>query len=100
MQLFYKYGAESFLSKKSIGDCETFYMHTLRFYIPKIVDDTWKRFQLGIGIFTMQGFERRNKESKNIFVNHTNKKGNQVKQSMQRLWDIFLSPHTNMGELN
>ena len=89
VMLFYKYGAQSFLTKKSVGDCETFYMHTLRFYIPDIVDDTWERFQVGIGIFTMQGFERSNKESKNIFRNHTNKRGNQVLQCMQSLWDLF-----------
>ena len=64
-------------------------MHTLRYYIPLIVDDTWNKYQLGTGIFTMQGFERRNKESKNIFRCNTNKRDNQVLQSMKRLWDVF-----------
>ena len=59
---FYKYGSGSFLSKKNVGDKETFYiMHILRFYIPVIVDNTWKTFKLEVGVFTMQGFERWNK---------------------------------------
>ena len=87
--LFYDHGAKCFLTKKDIGDCETFYMHTLRYYLSPIVDDTWKRYQLGTGIFTMQGFERRNKESKGIFNTHTNKKVNQLKQCIHQLYDIF-----------
>ena len=31
---------------------------------------TWSKHKIGIGLFTMQGFERRNKESKHIFNNH------------------------------
>ena len=89
LKMFYVHGSLSFLSKKSVGDKETMYMHVLRFYIPHIVDDTWKRFKLGVGFFTMQGFERRNKEAKSAFSNHTNKKGNQVKQCMYHLWNSF-----------
>ena len=74
ISLFYRHGSKYFLTKKDIGDQETFYMHTLHFYIPVIMDDTWENFHLGIGIYTMKGFERRNKERKNIFSNHTNKK--------------------------
>ena len=63
----YNVGTKSFLSEKNEGDCETFYCHVLYAYMPMIVDDTWNKFQLGCGIFNMQGFERRNKESKEIF---------------------------------
>ena len=64
-------------------------MNTLRYYLPIIVDDTWNKYQLGTVIFTIQGFERRKKESKNIFRSNTNKQGNQVLQCMKRLWDVF-----------
>ena len=64
-------------------------MHTLRYYMPHIVDDTWKRVHLGCGVFTMQGFERRNKEAKRVFTNHTNNRGNIVVQCMHRLWNHF-----------
>ena len=43
---------------------ETFYFHCLRFYFPKLASDNFKRCCLGLGIFSMQGFERRNLERK------------------------------------
>ena len=44
---------------------------------------------MGLGIFTMQGFEHRNKESKTYFFKFTNKKGNVCIQVLKRLWDLF-----------
>ena len=85
----YALGAKSFLSEKNIGDCETFYCHVLFGYMPKIVEDTWQKFGLGCGIFNMQGFERRNKESKQIFTKFINGKGNVVMQSLKRLYKKF-----------
>ena len=82
----YNVGTKSFLSEKNEGDCETFYCHVLYAYMPMIVDDTWNKFQLGCGIFNMQGFERRNKESKEIFSKFINGKDNVVKQSLKRLY--------------
>ena len=88
---FYTFGSKSFLCKlgDGKGDLETFYLHTLRFYLPVIAEYTWDKYRLGLGVYTMQGFERRNKESKMALHRFTNKKGNIVKQSMIRLWDIF-----------
>ena len=59
---FYACGKHTFLST---GD-EPFYFHCLCFYLPRIADITYTRHKLGLGIFTMQGFERRNKESKSM----------------------------------
>ena len=50
---------------------------------------TLERHGLGIGIFNMQGFERRNKESKNTLRRFSNMKGNIVINNVKRLWDIF-----------
>jgi len=36
--------------------------------MPNIVETTYSRHKLGVGIFSMQAFERRNKESKNLFL--------------------------------
>ena len=36
----------------------------------------------------MQGFERRNKESKNVCVNNNDDRGT-LSTSMNRLWDFF-----------
>ena len=88
---FYKVGARTFLSKNYVGDQENLYSHVLRFYIPQFADITFKRHGMGVGIFTMQGFEHRNKESKFVFKNHTNQKGNVAQQTIGRLFDSFLN---------
>lgn len=56
-------GGRSFLTRdaSSVVDDETFYFHVLRFYLPKIAKETMEEHQLGLGIFTMQGFECWNK---------------------------------------
>ena len=73
---FCKCGKHTFLTKRNTGDDETFHFHCLRFCIPKIVDETWEKHKCGVGVFTMQGHERRNKESKNTLKRFSNNKGN------------------------
>ena len=85
----YNYGKHSFLTKDVCGDQETFYFHCLRFYLPKIAHHTWTKHKMGIGIFTMQGFERRNKESKNCMKRFSNRRGNIIVPNLKRLWDVF-----------
>ena len=89
---FYDVGSRSFLSTVSSsrdGNAETFYSHSLRYYMPVIARKTYQTHQLGVGIFNMQGFERRNKESKNCMRRFSNNKGNVVVNNMKRLWDVF-----------
>ena len=88
----YKEGKLTILTKNPLkeGDNETFYLHCLRFYIPKIVKITYKKHNLGVGIFTMQGFERRNKESKNAMRRFSNNRGNIIISNMKRLYDVFV----------
>ena len=89
LQKFYDCGSRTFLSSKGSGDEETFYTHALRFYMPVIARMTFERHGVGVGIFNMQGFERRNKESKNIMSNHSNNKGNILIPNIRKLWDAF-----------
>ena len=87
---FYEIGGKSFLlDLHGNKSHETFYMHTLRFYLPRICDITYKRHGVGLGIFTMQGFERRNKESKNCMKRFSNMNGNISKNNLKRLYDVF-----------
>ena len=51
--------------------------------------DTWDKYKLGVGFFTMEGFERRNSESKQVVNNHTNKKGSIAVQSIKKLYDKY-----------
>ena len=86
---FYAAGSKTFLTQKSIGDDETFYLHALRFYLLKIAEETFRDHNLGLGVFTMQGFERRNKESKNTLKRFTNNRGNIVVSNLKRLYDVY-----------
>ena len=91
LKKFYDVGSRSFLTKNpaSIGDDETFYLHTLRFYLPKIAKETLCKHSLGLGIYTMQGFEHRNKESKNTLSRFSNGMNNIAINNLRRLWDVF-----------
>ena len=97
IKLFYNAGKYTFLTKNvsSPGDDETFYLHCLRFYIPQIAEVTLKKHNLGVGIFTMQGFERRNKESKNTFKRFRNGKGNVLVSNIKRLYDVFFHDNSS-----
>lgn len=55
------------MMKVHIGGQETYYLHCPRFYIPTMAIQTWSRYECGIGIFTMQGYEQGNKESKIVW---------------------------------
>jgi hypothetical protein len=74
------------------GGEESFYFHCLRFYLPKIATITLNRHKLGLGIFTMQGFERRNKESKNMIKKATTLNRNSpsiMVNNVKRLLHVF-----------
>jgi hypothetical protein len=71
LKLFFKSGRYSFLL-----DDEPFYFHCMRYYLPKIARHIFHSFWLGLRIFNMQGFERRNKESKTLLHHACNNKCN------------------------
>ena len=86
----YTLGKNTFLSNGvDIGSKEMFYLHCLVYYIPVFAADVLEQHGLGVGIFNMQGFERRNKESKNTLKRFSNQKGNVCKNNLKRLYDIF-----------
>lgn len=85
----YDVGAKTVLTMNVTGDHEMFYYHVLCFYIPKIAQETCNKYGLGIVIYTIQGFERQNKESKNILKRFSNNVGNITIPNLKRIWDIF-----------
>ena len=92
LKFFYKAGASTFLSKSSIskdGNDETFYCHSLRYYMIEIAIITFEKHKVGVGIFNMQGFERRNKESKNTMRRFCNHRGNTLPNNLGKLWEVF-----------
>ena len=64
------------------GDRETFYTHAL-FYQVGFAKSLYSKYKTGLGTFIMQGFEHRNKQSKNVYDNHTNGKGNICVQGLK-----------------
>ena len=89
-ELFYQAGKKLFLSNRTnIGGKETSYVHMLRFVTRKLARLTFHRHGVGIGVSTLQGYERRNQESKYIFVRHTNKLYDFVKQILRQLTEKF-----------
>ena len=104
-QLAYKFrehGLRSFMTNRRTGDKETFYVHVITQYLPKIMTDTYQRHKLGVGIFSMEGFEYKNYTSKQVLNNRTNGKikSNIVLQSMRILQLLFkcayFDPHAEM----
>ena len=57
--------------------------------MPQIAVETYNELKMGVGIYTMQGFERRNKESKYALKNHSNMKGNVTVSNLQYLFSSF-----------
>ena len=92
---FYAVGAKTFFTKNTVGDEENFYSHCFRYYLPVIARQTFSVHGVDLGDFTMQGFERRNKEIKNIFKSFNNGKGNILLQNIKRLSDVFVNNANN-----
>lgn len=64
-------------------------MRCLRFYTSKVAKKTYKDQTLGLGLFTIQGFETQNKVSKNTLKRSKNCKGNIMVSNLKRIWDVF-----------
>ena len=90
---FYLFGMKSFMTDLCVGDRETFYMHALRWYFPRIMQETYNKHDLGIGIFSMEGFENKNSKSKTALRRYSNHRGNLCSQSLTSLTMSFI--HAN-----
>ena len=82
VKVFYDAGLKSFMTNSIKGDGETFYIHNITFYMPSIIDVTYKNHKLGPGIWSMEGFEYKNAQSKRAIYTHSNRKGNLPCQSL------------------
>ena len=79
------------MTNTSVRDEETFYVHALTNYIPGITRETYKRYKLGVEIFSMECFEYKNHTSKQVLNNRINGKirSNIVLQSMRVLTNFM-----------
>eukprot|EP00978_Attheya_sp_CCMP212_P008133 scaffold18931_cov62-Attheya_sp.AAC.9 len=69
---FYECGHTTFLTKNADGDNDIFYSHVLRFYLPRFAHEMFDNYNVGLGVFTMHGYEHQNKESKNTLKRFSN----------------------------
>lgn len=88
---FYAAEKHTFLAKNAAtpGDKKTFYLHFLQFYFPKIAQKKDEENYFGVGIFTMQRFKKRKKESKKMFKQFQNGKGNVLVTNINRLYNLL-----------
>ena len=87
--LFHKYGKDTMFANTCVSDGETFYSYCAKFHAPRIARDALDLLGFGVGIWTMQGFERMNKESKCTCSNKTNSKENCCKQILKAMHCSF-----------
>ena len=87
----YHAGMLTFLTDRILGDHETFYAHAVRWYFPAIARRTYSKYGLGIGVFTMEGFEAINYMTKRLIRDHTNRRGNICAQTMVRIVMVFMT---------
>ena len=95
----YKAGMKTYLSDRVEGDHETFYAHALRFYFPDILKKNYNKFGLGLGVYTMEGFESIDYMTKRLIRNNSNRRGNICKQTMVRIVHKYMN-HTHNVQKN
>ena len=79
MNLFYKYSKNTIFTNTYVRDRETFYLYCAKHHVSKIARNILGMLDCGVGIWTIQGFEYQNKESKHTYSNKINGKGNYYK---------------------
>ena len=72
------------------GNGDIFYCNCAKNCVPRIVRVTLDQLSCGIGIWTMKGFENRNKQSKNFYKRKTNGKCNCCEQVLKGLRHRFM----------
>ena len=97
-QILYDSGHKTFMTRTVRGDRETFYLHTIRNYIPHFLKLTYERHQVGVAIFSMEAFEYKNFTSKRVVLHRTNRKGNICMQSLRILQLYFKVSYHNVEE--
>ena len=93
----YNSSMKTFLFTCVHGDQETFYAHAVRFYFPQILKRTHRKYGIGLGIFTMEGFEAINYLSQGMICDYTNWKGNFCTQTLVRIVFAYKNHNHNVA---
>ena len=76
------------LTNNNFGDSENFCLRALFYHCPQLIQKIFDDHKMGIGIFTLQGFDRRNKESKWVAKIFYNGNHNVCFQVLSRVFDL------------
>ena len=87
----YSAGMLTFLTDRVPGDHETFYAHVVKWYFPQILKRTYNNYGLGLGIYTMEGFESINYMTKRLIRDHTNRRGNICAQTLIKITMLYIT---------
>ena len=87
--IYQRAASHTILSINSSSDSEGFYNHILFNYYPYLVDKFWREYKVDLGVFNLQRFERKNKESKKAARNFYNGRHNICTQLLNRIYDRF-----------
>ena len=99
VKLFYDYGRDNFLWETSVGDQETFYIHILRWEFPRILEKYYEQHKIGLGVFSMEGFEAKNSKSKTAIRQRSKCKGNVCQQSTLYLLRSFVHHRHDISDI-
>ena len=99
VKLFYDYGRDNFLSETSVGDQETFYLHIMRWEFLRMLEKYYKKHKIGLGVFSMEGFEAKNSKSKTAIRQRSNCKGNVCQQSTLYLLRSFVHHRHDISDI-
>ena len=94
----YNTGMKTFLTDLVMGDHETFYAHAVKWYFPQILRQTYGKYGLGLGIYTMEGFEAINYMAKRVIRNGSNRCGNICAQTMIKITTVYMSFDYSVSE--
>ena len=98
LQAFYKEALASFMSQETPGYSETFYIHVLRYYMPEFMKKTYGKHKMGVGIFTMEGFEYKHYSSKHVIHERSNSRGNFCMRSLKYLTLQYINQKYDVQE--
>ena len=87
---------QTYLTDLVSGDHDNFYAHALRWYFPQILKRTYSKYGLGLGIYTMEGYEAINYTTKHLICDHTNRWGNACSQTMVQIVMTYMNNDHNI----
>ena len=79
-----------FFTDQVPGDHETFYAHAVKWYFLQILRQTYGKYGIVLGIYTMEGFEAINYMTKRVIRDGSNCRGDIFAQTMIKITKVYM----------